>query len=304
MAGRGYKLPQAQQTLLDLAFNLFILLYRLTPLAEPGCKKALQNWSGYGYFRSLLGTLEIARGVPSPARVPCEGTRCAGAPPCPCLCPLPVSPALTARAPAPVLKNPHFFLLLGTSLKKGSQRPPTELPTATNRQLPPTANRQPPTAANRQPLFNTVSVVLCLAHVLTMKQSVSLVRFCWRYEPTPFFPSGHPCPCRCPCHWLCPCLIAASASALTSAPGHAPTLTAPPGGVDPARWVLAVALVQEEGKSAQAHGRDLLPTTSTQAAAAAGRSGGGGLRGLTTVGPRIEVTGRRCSGPAPCFLHL
>ena len=35
----------------------------------------------------------------------------------------------------------------------------------------PTANRQPPpTAANRQPLFNTVCVVLCLAHVLTMKQ--------------------------------------------------------------------------------------------------------------------------------------
>ena len=37
----------------------------------------------------------------------------------------------------------------------------------------PTANRQPPTAANRQPLLNTVSVGLCLAHVLTMKQRAS-----------------------------------------------------------------------------------------------------------------------------------
>ena len=41
-------------------------------------------------------------------------------------------------------------------------------PEATNHQ-PLTANRQPLTAANRRPLF-TVSVVLCLAHVLTMKQ--------------------------------------------------------------------------------------------------------------------------------------
>ena len=57
------------------------------------------------------------------------------------------------------------------------QRPPTtnrhQPPTATNRHQPPTANRQPPTAANRQPLFNAVSVVLCRAHVLTMKQRAS-----------------------------------------------------------------------------------------------------------------------------------
>ena len=47
-------------------------------------------------------------------------------------------------------------------------------PSATNHQ-PPTANHhQPlPTAANRHPLFNTVSVVLCLAHVLLMKQRAS-----------------------------------------------------------------------------------------------------------------------------------
>ena len=47
------------------------------------------------------------------------------------------------------------------------------LRTAPNRHQPPTANRQPPTAANRHPLFNTASVVLCLAHVLTMKQRAS-----------------------------------------------------------------------------------------------------------------------------------
>ena len=41
-------------------------------------------------------------------------------------------------------------------------------------QGPPTANCQPPpTAANRQPLCNTASVVLCRAHVLTMKQRAS-----------------------------------------------------------------------------------------------------------------------------------
>ena len=46
-----------------------------------------------------------------------------------------------------------------------------EGPTA-NRQPPPTANRQSP-IANRQPLFYTASVVMCLAHVLTMKQRAS-----------------------------------------------------------------------------------------------------------------------------------
>ena len=34
-------------------------------------------------------------------------------------------------------------------------------------------DHQPPTAADRQPLFNTVSVVLCLAHVLTTKPRAS-----------------------------------------------------------------------------------------------------------------------------------
>ena len=60
-----------------------------------------------------------------------------------------------------VLKEPNIFFLLRTALMDRPQGPPT-------------ANRQPPTAANRQPLFKTVSVVLCLAHVLTMKQRASL----------------------------------------------------------------------------------------------------------------------------------
>ena len=58
-------------------------------------------------------------------------------------------------------------------------------------QGPPTAtNHQQPTATNCQPLFDPVSVVLCLAHVLTMTQSVPVnVRFCWRSEPfLLFFP--------------------------------------------------------------------------------------------------------------------
>ena len=49
-----------------------------------------------------------------------------------------------------------------------------QLPTATNRQLPTTNRRQPPPTAiraNHQPLFNTVSFVLCRAHVVTLKQS-------------------------------------------------------------------------------------------------------------------------------------
>ena len=57
---------------------------------------------------------------------------------------------------------------------------------AANRQ-PPNASRQPPTAnrhqpptADRQPSFNTVSVVLCLVHVLTLKHRASP---CWLYEP-------------------------------------------------------------------------------------------------------------------------
>ena len=63
-----------------------------------------------------------------------------------------------------VLQSPSFFLLR-TALKDSPQGPLTA-----NRQPPTATNRQPPTA-NRQPLFNTV--VLCLAHVLTMKQRAS-----------------------------------------------------------------------------------------------------------------------------------
>ena len=49
--------------------------------------------------------------------------------------------------------------------------PPPFLRTAPkDRQSPTATNRRAPTATNRQPSFNTVSVVLCLAHVLTMKQ--------------------------------------------------------------------------------------------------------------------------------------
>ena len=57
-----------------------------------------------------------------------------------------------------------------------NNQPPTahhRSPPTANRQPPQTDHRQPPTAANRQPLFNTVSVVLCLAHVLTLKQRMS-----------------------------------------------------------------------------------------------------------------------------------
>ena len=52
-----------------------------------------------------------------------------------------------------ILGNPKFCLL--------RTAPKDRLP-------PPTASRQPPpTATNRQSLFNTVSVVFCLAHLLT-----------------------------------------------------------------------------------------------------------------------------------------
>ena len=53
--------------------------------------------------------------------------------------------------------------------KINSRQPP---PTA-NYQLPTANCHQPPTAANRQPLFNDASVVMCLAHVLGMKQRAS-----------------------------------------------------------------------------------------------------------------------------------
>ena len=64
-----------------------------------------------------------------------------------------------------VRKKPNMFFLLNTALKDSPRGPPTA-----NRQPPTDANRQPPPTANRQPSFNTVSVVLCPAHVVTMKQ--------------------------------------------------------------------------------------------------------------------------------------
>ena len=63
---------------------------------------------------------------------------------------------------APKKPNFPFFFLLRTALLDSPQGRPT-----TNRHQP------PPTAANRQPLFNSVSVVLCLAHVLAMKRRAS-----------------------------------------------------------------------------------------------------------------------------------
>ena len=64
-----------------------------------------------------------------------------------------------------VLEKPNDFFV-----KDSPQGPPT----ATNRQLP--------TAANRHPLFNTVSVVLCLAHVNEAESVPVRVRFFSRYE--------------------------------------------------------------------------------------------------------------------------
>ena len=78
------------------------------------------------------------------------------------------------------LRTPPFFF--------GKDRPQGPPPRTAHRQPPPTAHRQPPTAnchplptaatqpptaANRPPLFNTASAVLCLAHVLTIKQRAS-----------------------------------------------------------------------------------------------------------------------------------
>ena len=51
---------------------------------------------------------------------------------------------------------------------------PCPLLVTSNYQLSPTANHQLPTAANRQPLLSIVSVVFCLADVLTRKQRASL----------------------------------------------------------------------------------------------------------------------------------
>ena len=63
------------------------------------------------------------------------------------------------------------------------------LRTASKDHHPPTANRhQPPTAANRQPSFNSAVMVLCRAHVLTMKQRASPCTFVSVGVANPFFP--------------------------------------------------------------------------------------------------------------------
>ena len=59
-ATSGVSLPDAQQDLLNLAFNLFILLYQLQSVSANTL--LLESCSGYTYFRSLLGIIEIARG--------------------------------------------------------------------------------------------------------------------------------------------------------------------------------------------------------------------------------------------------
>ena len=96
----------------------------------------------------------------------------------------PFTPLAPPKQPRPpihatnrgVRKKPTFFFRR-TALEDSPQGPPTATrhqPPTTNRQ-PPTANRRrlPPTANRHQPFFNRVSVVLCLGHVLTMKQRAS-----------------------------------------------------------------------------------------------------------------------------------
>ena len=59
----GYKLPSSEQALLDLAFNLFILLHHLSTFSDDTALcAALYKCSGHSYFQSLLGMVEIARG--------------------------------------------------------------------------------------------------------------------------------------------------------------------------------------------------------------------------------------------------
>ena len=78
-----------------------------------------------------------------------------------------------------VFENPQFVFVfwIRTAFKD------CQLPTAANHQQPP---------LNRHPLSNPVSVVLCLARVLPMKQSASPVnvRFCWRYGRFIFVKDG------------------------------------------------------------------------------------------------------------------
>ena len=78
--------------------------------------------------------------------------------------------ARTVRCP----KSPHTqsFQTSQCTPKASKQGFPQELCFffGTAHRPPPTVtNRQPPTA-NRQPLFNRAAMVLCLVHVMTMKQ--------------------------------------------------------------------------------------------------------------------------------------
>ena len=61
-ATSGVSLPEAKQVLLNLAFNLFILMYQLQSVSAHKASASLESCSGYAYFRSLLGIIEIARG--------------------------------------------------------------------------------------------------------------------------------------------------------------------------------------------------------------------------------------------------
>ena len=59
----GSKIPDDEQALLELAFNLFILMFQLRTFSDdPALVTALEACQGYAYFRSLLGVVEIARG--------------------------------------------------------------------------------------------------------------------------------------------------------------------------------------------------------------------------------------------------
>ena len=60
----GLKVPDDKQEMLEFAFNLFILMFQLRTFTdEKGLVEALESCSGYKYFRSLLGVVEIARGL-------------------------------------------------------------------------------------------------------------------------------------------------------------------------------------------------------------------------------------------------
>ena len=129
---------------------------------------------GGGGLRHAAAPPEM--GVPPPPRGGGAG-RCVG---CNACCGR--QSQLLARG---VLHSPNTFLfLLRTALKDQPWGPPTA-----NRQPPPTANRhQPP------PMLSTVSVVLCVAHVLPMSLTTKHesgpvnMRFCWVHKGPCFLP--------------------------------------------------------------------------------------------------------------------